>query len=378
MGLAATRQEIVDAPVLYMALELGERQWKLGFSTSLGQAPRLRGVAARDLAAVQAEIEAAKRRFGVAQDAPVHSCYEAGRDGFWLHRALVAMGVHNVVVDSSSIEVDRRARRAKSDRLDVVKLLEMLMRHHAGESRGFRVVRVPTPAEEDRRQLHRELETLKRDRTRTINRVKSLLATQGIAAGARGALPHRLDELRIWNGDRLPSGLAVRLAGEVARGHMIEARIRELEHERKRLLRNSPDPAIAVVRKLLKVRGIGIESAWVYAMEFFSWRRFRNVREVSSLAGLVSAPYQSGTIQRDLGITKAGNRHVRALAVEIAWGWLQHQPGSALAQWYQRRFGSAGPVQRRKGIVALARKLLVALWKYVEHGQLPEGAALKA
>jgi transposase len=361
-----------------MAIELGEKQWKVGFASGLGQAPRIRVVAARDVAAVQAEIAAAKRRFGVPEAAPVYSCYEAGRDGFWLHRALAAIGVQNLVVDSSSIEVDRRARRAKSDRLDVVKLLEMLMRHHAGESRGFRVVRVPTPAEEDRRQLHRELETLKRDRTREINRVKSLLATQGIAAGPRGTLPHRLDALRIWNGERLPSGLAVRLAGEVTRGQMIEARIRELEQERKRLLRNSPDPAVAVVRKLLKVRGIGIESAWVYAMEFFSWRRFRNVREVSSLAGLVSAPYQSGTMRRDLGITKAGNRHVRALAVEIAWGWLRHQPGSALAQWYQRRFGSGGPVQRRKGIVALARKLLVALWKYVEHGQLPEGAALKA
>jgi transposase len=377
MDTVATRPERTES-VLYMSLELGERKWKLAFTPSMGQAPRLRQVTARDLAQVEAEIRAAKARFKLSADAKVHCCYEAGRDGFWVHRALTARGIVNVVVDSASIEVNRRARRMKSDGLDAVKLVTMLIRYHQGECRVWRVVRVPAKAEEDQRQLHRELDVLRRDRTRLVNRVKSLLATQGVASGPRGVLPQDIAALRLWDGERLPKELAGRLERECARVRLLDMQMRDLVRKRKEQIKSGSGRALTIVRKLLKLRAIGPESAWIYAMELFSWRELKNVRQVGALAGLVAAPYQSGDMDHTLGITKAGNRFVRAIAIEIAWGWLRHQPQSALTQWYHNRYAAAGSAQRRKGIVALARKLLVALWKYVEYDELPAGALLKA
>lgn len=378
MTPVATREQSPPAQALYIAFELGERKWKIGCSTGAGQAPRIRQLGARDLEQLDEEVQRARSRFNVAAGAPVYTCYEAGREGFWLHRALVARGLDNTVVDSSSIEVNRRARRAKSDKLDVVKLVTMLMRHQGGERRVWRVVRVPTPAEEDQRQLHRELAVLKRDRTAVIIRVKSLLATQGVAGGPRAVLPEAIDALRIWSGERLPQRLAERLKLECIRVASLDTEIRLLERRRKHELRHGRGRALTLVRKLMKLRGIGIESAWIYVMELFAWRELKNVRQVGALAGLTPSPYQSGETNHERGISKAGNRHVRGIAIEIAWGWLQHQPGSTLAQWYHRRFGAGSSAVRRKGIVALARKLLTALWKYAEHDELPEGAALKS
>jgi transposase len=364
--------------MLYMAIEIGERQWKLGFSIGMGQRPRIRVVASRDLERLAAEIRAAKARFKVSEDAPVLSCYEAGRDAFWPHRALTRMGVQNIVVDSSSIEVNRRARRAKSDKLDVVKLGEQLIRYHAGEKRVWSVVRVPTPAQEDRRQMQRELMTTRRDRARLVVRIKSLMVAQGVQVGPRGALPEHLPSLRMWNGEPLPEHLLERLGREVAKVRVLDQQIRELERQRKHWLKSASDPVIDLVRRMLKIRGIGPETAWLLVMELFSWRKFNNGRELGALVGLCPTPHQSGTIRHELGITKAGNRQVRAILVEIAWGWLEHQPQSALARWYAEKYASAGPVQRKKGIVAVARKLLIALWHYLEHDQPIKGAVLKA
>jgi len=287
-------------------------------------------------------------------------------------------GIHNTVVDSASIEVNRRARRTKTDTLDAVKLVTMLIRYHNGEPRVWRVVRVPTTAEEDQRQLHRELAVLKRDRTALVCRVKSLLALQGVAGGPRAVLPDDVDRLRTWNGQPLPQELAERVKRECGRVASIDVQIRMLDRKRKHALRHGGGRAFALIRKLMKLRGIGVESAWIYVMELFAWRQLKTVRQVGAISGLTPAPYQSGEMKHELGITKAGNRHVRAIAVEIAWGWLQFQPESELTQWYQRKYGHGGSVVRRKGIVALARKLLVALWKYAEHDEFPAGAALKA
>lgn len=378
MDPVTTRTEIPVAPVLYMAIEIGDRQWKLGFSIGMGQRPRIRVVASRDLERLEAEIRAGKARFKVAEDAPVLSCYEAGRDAFWPHRALTRMGVRNIVVDSSSIEVNRRARRAKSDKLDVVKLGEQLIRYHAGEKRVWSVIRVPTPAQEDRRQTQRELMTTRRDRARLVVRIKSLMSGQGVKVGPRGAVPEHLPSLRMWNGEPLPERLLERLEREVAKVRVLDLQIRDLERLRKHWLKSASDPVVDLVRRMLKLRGIGPETAWLLAMELFSWRKFNNGRELGALVGLCPTPHQSGTIRHELGITKAGNRHVRALLVEIAWGWIQFQPQSALARWYAQKYASAGPVQRKKGIVAVARKLLIALWHYVEHEQPIEGAVLKA
>jgi transposase len=381
MTLTATTlhdQQSTEQPTLFLAFELGVNTWKLACTTGAAQRPRERSVPARDIAAVQEEIARAKQRFGVPEAARVVSCYEAGRDGFWLHRALVAQGVANIVVESSSLEVKRRYRRAKTDRLDVYKLLTMLMRHAAGERKVWSVVHVPSVDEEDRRQLHRELLTAKGDRTRVINRIKGLLASQGLTMPLHGDFLKQLEHLRLWDGAPVPPGLRQRLVREWEQLAGLSHQIAQLEAARQERLRSAEDTAMAQVRQLLTLKGIGVNSAWVFVMEFFGWRAFRSGKEVGALSGLTPTPHASGTIAYELGIAKAGNRYIRALAIEIAWGWLRFQPESALAQWYQARFGRGSSRMRRIGIVALARKLLIALWRFLETGALPAGAALKA
>lgn len=362
---------------LYLALELSQAEWKLGFTVGLGQAPRLRSLKARELDGLKREIEQAKVRFSLPKEAVVLSCYEAGRDGFWLHRYLESMGVNNLVVDSASIEVNRRFRRAKTDRLDVGKLLNMLVRYHHGEPKVWSVVHVPSVAVEDQRQLHRELMALKREQTHHINRLKGLLVSQGVELEVKRDFVEELAEVRLWDGSKIGAGLRTLLEREVVRLELVHHQIHELETQRKELLKNSSDPAMEQVRRLLQLKGIGINSAWVDVMEFFAWRDFHNRREVAALAGLTPTPYSSGESGREVGISKAGNRPVRALAIEIAWSWLRNQPNSQLSRWYRKRFAQGGSRVRRIGIVALARKLLIALWQYVEYGVLPEGAQLK-
>jgi transposase len=363
---------------LYLAFELGEKEWKLGFTVGFGQRPRERTVFAGDLRAVAREIEQAKRRFGLPEQAQVVSCYEAGRDGFWLHRYLVHIGVRNLVVDSSSIEVNRRARRAKTDKMDLGKLLTMLMRYDHGEWKVWSVVRVPTVEQEDSRQLHRDVETLRGERTRHINRIKGLLASYGVRMRVGRDFLVRLETKRLWDGGPIPMGLKKRLVREYERLEMVRGQIKQVEAERADVVKSSESPDIEMVRQLLTLRGIGINSSWLYVMEFFGWRQFRNGAEVGALAGLTPTPHQSGDEAWERGISKAGNRHIRAMAIQIAWAWLRWQPHSKLARWYQQRFAHGSPRLRRIGIVALARKLLVALWRYLEGGVIPEGAQLKA
>lgn len=305
------------------------------------------------------------------------SCYEAGRDGFWLHRYLVSRGIDNVVVDSASIEVNRRSRRAKSDRLDAAKLLSQLLRYHAGESRVWSVVVVPSEADEDKRQLHRELMELKAERTEHVNRIKGLLASCGLVVREIDAtFLETLRQLRTWNGQAVPAELERRLRREYARWQLLEAQIEELSRERVQRIRRSSEREMSKVRQLLQVAGVGQNSAWLLVHELFGWRRFANRRQLGALAGLAPSPYQSGSSNHEQGISKAGNPRLRAMLVEISWGWLRWQPHSALTRWYQERFGRGTSRYRRVGIVALARKLLVALWRYVETGEIPQGAEL--
>jgi len=365
---------------LHLALDLGNTSWKLGFRAGgAAQSPRLRTMPARDLKALTEEIAAAKRRFHLSTDAAVVSCFEAGRDGFWLHRALSTMGVTNYVVDSCSIERPARRRQVKSDRLDTIALLDKLGRYLDGDRRGWSVVHVPSVAEEDRRQLHRELTTLTWERTRLVNRIKGLLALHGIVLTRRGLPRHLPAELRGWDGQLLPADLEARVRREWRRLLFVRREVLDLMRERRaRLLRNDPtDPSLPIVRKLIALRAVGEVSAWIYATEFFAWRRFRNRRQVGAAAGLCSTRRMSGDLVQEQGISKAGNRYLRALAIELAWSWLRRQPQSVLSAWYRRRFALGGARLRRIGIVALARKLLIALWRYLETGQLPEGAELK-
>jgi transposase len=361
---------------LFLSLELSKSTWRLTSSIGPGVAPRERRIAAGSETAFVAELAQAKRRFGLPPDAPVRSCYEAGRDGFWVHRWLTRLGVANVVVDSSSIEVPRRARRAKTDRIDGRKLLAMLLRVAGGERGVWKVVHLPSEAEEDRRHLARTLRTVKSDRTRAINRLRSLLATQGVTV-AGSLLRVDVTQLRGWDGEPLRPGLQGRLAREYELLTALTQQLRAFDVQQRAAVRRAHDIAAEQARRLRQLNGVGWNAAWLYASEIFSWRAIRNGRELGALAGLVAAPYQSGATRTTPGITKAGNRQWRAMAVELAWGWLRYQPTSALTRWYLARFHAGGPRARRIGIVALARKLLIALWRYVEHGLVPEGAQLK-
>lgn len=379
MAQTASRGEsIAVGDRLFVSFELGWKGWKLTFGSGMGGKRWQVTVRPRDRVGLGEVIGKAWRRLGLAAGSPVFSCYEAGREAFWLHRQLTGMGVSNLVVDSSSIEVDRRARRAKTDRLDGSKLLSMLLRYWAGEKDLWSVVKVPTPQQEDGRQLQREIRTLKKEQTRLTNRIKGLLASQGVAVriGRRG-LGEGLDAIRIWDGSPLPSGLRRRLEMEIARHDVIHRQLLDLESERDARIRKGQDRASEIARHLTTLRGIAQVGAETYAREF-SWREFQNRRQVGCLVGLTPTPYQSGEMLRERGISRAGNRHVRGVFVDLAWLWLRSQPQSELTQWFNQRFARGGPRLRKIGIIALARKLVIALWRYADFGEIPKGALLKS
>jgi transposase len=364
------------AAALYVAVELSAKEWLLTMSAGAsGRRQRVR-VRPGDRGGFARAIMAVKTRLGVRGEAPVRSCYEAGRDGFWPHRFLTALGVSNLVVDSSSIEVPRRVRRAKTDRLDGEKLLRLLLRHWGGERGMWQVVHVPSKDAEDARQASRGLTTLAAERTRYRNRIRGLLALHGVTQVRIDAqLPARLRTLTDWAGAALPVGVVARL---LATHRLLQA----IETERQQARRSERQqvhtrPAVTCAQRLARLRAVAARTATILADELLG-RGLRNRREVGALSGLVSAPYRSGTIQRDQGLVRSGVPAVRRIAIELAWAWCRYQPSSALTQWYQRRFGGGGPVTRRIGIVALARRVLIALWRYVETGIVPAGALLKA
>jgi transposase len=322
------------------------------------------------------EISAAKKRFGLPEDAKVISCYEAGRDGFWVDRLLSELGVENVVVDAASMKVDRRARRAKTDKIDAKRLLVDLIRHHRGEKDVWKVVRVPSEEQEDGRRLHRNLERLKKEKSQHRSRIYSLLATQGVRVGNLNALLRELDAARIWDGKPLPPGLKAEIERERDRLRLVEEQIRTIKKEQHEQLKQASSPEMEKIRLLARLRGIGMDSSWLLVMEMFGWREFNNRGEVGGSAGLGGTPYNSGSSENEQGISKAGNPRVRTRAVELAWLWIRFQPDSELSQWFTRRFARGNSRMRRVGIVAVARKLLIALWHLVEHGVVPRGAVI--
>jgi len=253
----------------------------------------------------------------------------------------------------------------------------MLVRHHAGEKGVWSVVHVPSVEAEERRHLHRERWTLSDERTSHINRIKGLLASQGVRLSVKKDFPESLKAARSWDDLPLPSRLVSRLLREYERLRFVEGQIDQVEREQAEALRSSEDPSVAIVRHLMRLRAIGLHTAWPLAMELFSWRKFNNRREIGGLLGLASVPYQSGDTSQDQGMSKSGNGRPRALTIEMAWSWLRYQPDSELSRWYQERFGRGSRRVRRIGTVALARKLLVALWRYLEEGEIPKGARLK-
>jgi transposase len=339
----------------------------------LGSTARVKDVAAGDLSALAAEIAAAKRRFGLPQDAPVATCYEAGRDGFWIERALQARGIENHVVDSASIEVNRRKRRAKNDDRDGLSLVRQLVRFRLGERDVWKVVRPPSVEQEDARHLHRELAVVQGERRAAANRIESLLVTHGVKLRVNKKFLQRLETARQFDGAPLPPGLVGRIGREFERWRLADRQLSEVKRELKAQARQEAEREPAV-QGLLSLRGVGPLGAWILLREGLVWRRFKNRRQAGAFVGLNPTPYDSGKSKREQGIGKAGNARLRTLLVELAWSWLRYQPESALTKWFYERFAKAGGRSRKLGIVALARKLLVALWRAAAFGEVPLGA----
>jgi transposase len=373
-----TESEPAACPTLLVAIEMGQRSWKLGFGRSDGTRRRVKSLAARDAAGLAEQIERSKAKLGLPASAPVLSVYEAGRDGFWLHRYLKALEVRSLVVDPASIEVNRRARRAKSDRLDLQKLMAMLRRHHGGERGLWSVVQAPSEAAEDDRQPQRHLRTLKQTATQTSNRIRGLLIAQGLDLPVDDDLLERLEQTPLWHGKKIMPELRLRIADELEQWQLVQKQIRRVEDRRRqRLAESGPaDRSASLARQMMRLCGIGEHSAWLFATEIFSWRQIRNRRQLGALCGLTPTPYDSGQSRREQGISRAGNAWMRPMLVQIAWGWLRHQPQSKLARWFRERFDH-GRRQRKIGIVALARKLLISLWRFLQSGEPPIGARLK-
>lgn len=365
-------------PRLYVSFELSASRWVLTFTDGAGL--RLKGVDAGDIEGVKKEVETARRKFGLSADCPVHSCFEAGRDGFWLHRWLVGQGIENVVVDPSSIEVNRRARQVKTDRIDGEKLAAQLVRYVGGDRRALHPLRVPTAEAEDARRPERELHRLKQERTAHANRIRSLLVLHGIRLELESGMSveqfrKRAVGLKTPTGESLPSAIEEEIVREYERLFFVQAQIRDLSSEMAKWRRESKHPWAQKMRRLSELKGIDAGSD-VLVREFF-WRDFKNRKEVGSAGGLAPVPFQSGNMGRQQGISKAGHPRVRSLMVELSWLWLRYQPRSRETIWYQERFGKTGKRSRRVGIVALARRLLIALWRWIDQGVVPEGAILK-
>jgi transposase len=374
-----------DAPVtdeyatVVVAFELSKATWRVGaILPGSGKLSRY-SIAGGDVGGLRllfSKLRTKAERSG--KPVRIVSCYEAGYDGHWLHRWLIQEGVFNHEIDPSSIEVNRRARRAKTDRIDLERLMRAFLAHLRGEPRACSVVHVPTAEDEDRRRRTRERERLGKERTAHTNRIKGLLHGQGI----RNAMPltrgfiASLDQVRTGDGRLLPPELKEEIVREHERLILIVKQHAALEAKSK-AERRAPEPGTAEAKMvhLANLRGIGPTGAQKLVNEVF-YRSFDNRRQVGSYIGLTGTPFDSGESRREQGISKAGNRRARELAVELSWLWLRHQPDSELACWFRERVGDTKGRMRRITIVAVARKLMVALWRYLETGVVPTGAVL--
>jgi transposase len=374
---ATQKQNTPKQAVLYMSFELGSKEWKLTFGDGADN-PRGAKVPSWDKAGVLREIGKARKKYRLPEDVRRLSVQEAGRDGFSVHRFLESEGIESLVVDSASIEVPRRGKHKKTDRLDGESLLRLLIRYDHGEKQAFRALHIPSEGVEASRHTHREMKRLKKERSGLTNRMRSLLVTQGIRAGkVDRKFLMKLQDLRGWDGEPLSRPLLEELLRDYERWELLQTQIGVIEASRRKELKEKKTKESEKVSRLMRLKGVGLESSFPLVREFF-WRDFGDRREVASAAGLTPTPFMSGAINREQGISKAGNSRVRTLMIELAWMWRRHQPHSKLTRWFEERFGKGGKRMRRVGIVALARKLLVAFWRYLEEGIVPEGAVFSA
>ncbi|WP_133309449.1 IS110 family transposase [Parashewanella spongiae] len=360
---------------LYIAFELSSKTWKLGFSN--GEKKRVKTIDSRDWKALHHEIALAKEKLFCVENCKVISCYEAGRDGFWIHRALIKDGIENHVIDSASIEVSRKQKKVKTDRVDVIALLRLLMRYHSGEQEALNIINVPNVEAEDKRRINRERERLVKERGSHSARIKSLLCLHGISVENISKLKGKVNQLKTAVLNKpLPTDLVTEIERELDRHEIVDKQIKAIEKLQKQRVLDDCDDASQKINQLMQLKGVGWQSSWVLVTEFFHWREFKNAKQVGACAGMTPTPYDSGDSQREQGICKSGNRRIRKIMVELSWFWLRYQPKSELSLWFEQRFAHGSKRMRRIGIVAMARKLLIKLWKYLEHGEVPSGATM--
>lgn len=380
------RADHTDAPAgseyatVYVVFELSKSTWQLGVMLPGAEKMsryRIEGGDLAELSILLSRLRARAERLG--KPVRIVSCYEAGLDGHWLHRWLSDHGIVNHEVDASSIEVNRRARRAKTDRIDLALLMRAFLAYLRGEPGVCSMVRVPTVEDEDRKRRTRERERLVRERTMHSNRIRGLLQGQGI----RDAMPLKpgflsaLDEMRTGDGRALPPHLKDEVRREHERLMLVHKQLKALEAANLAAHRAPAKGSVeAKVVQLAQLKAIGPQIAQVLANEVF-YRDFKNRRQVGSCVGLTDTPYDSGESRKQQGISKAGNHRARTSAIELAWLWLRHQPDSALSRWFRERVGNVKGRIRKIAIVALARKLMVALWRYLETGLVPTGAVMR-
>ena len=373
---------------IFVSLELSRSTWLItSLSPGGGEKMSKHGLSAGNIAALLARLSELKQKAfaRTGQSFQVIVIQEAGLDGFWIHRVLQSEGVESHVVDAASIAISRRRRRAKTDRVDGEALVRALLAYKRGEPRVCAMVRTPTPEEEDRRRLCRERKTLTNERVQHVNRIKGLLFCQGISdyEPLRRNRRQRLDELKTGDARPLPPHLKAQIARELDRLELLLEQIKAVETERDALISAiKPDGMNADAMRsppaiLINLNGIGPEFAAVLWSEGF-YRSFANRRQVAAYAGLAPTPWQSGSVAHEQGVSKAGNPRLRTTMLQLAWLWLRHQPQSALARWFHERVTRNGGRLRKSTIVALARKLLVALWKYVTAGVVIDGAVVRA
>ena len=367
-----------SANTLHCALELSKKSWLLAIQFPDREQPSLYPIAGGDAEKLMAKLTQARDRWAKTSGAlpMITLCYEVGYDAFWLARCLKARGVECVVIDPGSLQVSRRGRRVKTDRVDVKTLLRTLIAWCRGERHVWSLVRIPSIDEEDLRRSHRERSRLVRERTALINRIKGLLFAQGIRDINVKSRYKTLavDELVTGDGHRLPPRLAGEIAREIHRLAMVQAQIAEIERERDA----APTTCEATERKrdlLSQLKSIGPAISAFLSREVY-YRQFANQRQVGSFLGLTPSPYDSGEEERCQGISRAGSGHARAVMIETAWLWIKHQPKSALSRWFVERTAGQSKRVRKIMIVAVARKLAIALWRYVELGLVPQGAIL--
>ena len=373
---------MADVPntTCYAAIDLSKAWWVVAVhppSTDEARTYRIAGFDVAGLLDLLRSAQAVDANNALA--GRVVCCFETGYDGFWLQRLLEAEGVEALVVDPGSFLVNRRARPAKTDRIDALRMVSMLRRYDAGDRSVFSLVRVPSPAEEDSKRIHRERTRLMREKTGHINRIRALLALQGVQitnpAGKRWR--YKLEGLQTADGRPFPRQLMREIVRSFERLEMVCEMAAALERERAELLTEADLPGRDKALLLERLRGVGQHSAMLLASEVYV-RSFRSRRHLASYLGLTPSPHASGDVERCQGISKAGNRQARTLSIELAWSWLRYQPHSALAQWFRTHTRAQGAGRRKTVIVALARKLVIALWRYVETGLVPSGAAMKA